>query len=87
MDELFYGVGAISGGFSFADAMLGELATTSATIERKADLLEAAVRRTFEVDPPPGALEVIAPRVIAILNSGLEACLAVLRSASEGRSA
>jgi AcrR family transcriptional regulator len=86
VDDLFYGVGAIIGGFYMVDAMLGGIVPHGSTIERKADLLESIVKRSFEVDPPPGALDVIAPYVNTILSDGLEICRAFLRNAYEGRS-
>jgi AcrR family transcriptional regulator len=85
IDELFYGVGAITGGFYLVDAMLGDIVPHGSTIERKADLLESIVKRSFEVEPPPGALEVIAPGVNRILTDGMDICRAFLRTASEGR--
>jgi AcrR family transcriptional regulator len=86
VNDLFYGVGAILGGFYMVDAMLGDLVPHSSTVGQKADMLEAIVRRSFEVDPPPGALEVIAPYVNKILSDGMDICRAFLRGAYEGRS-
>ncbi len=85
MDELFYAVGAIIGGFYMVDAMLGDIVPHGSTVERKADLLESIIKRSFEVDPPPGALEVIAPYVNKVLTNGMEVCRAVLRNGYEGR--
>jgi AcrR family transcriptional regulator len=85
-DELFFGVGAILGGFYIVDAMLGDIVPRGSTIEQKANLLESIIRRSFEVDPPPGALEVIAPRVNKILTDAMDICCAFLRNAHEGRS-
>jgi AcrR family transcriptional regulator len=86
IDELFYGVGAIIGGFYMVDAMLGDIVPRGSTMERKADILESIVKRSFEVDPPPGALLVIAPCVNKILTDGMDICRAFLRNAYEGRS-
>jgi len=67
------------------DAMLGDIVPHGSTVERKADLLESIIKRSFEVDPPPGALEVIAPYVNKVLTNGMEVCRAVLRNGYEGR--
>jgi AcrR family transcriptional regulator len=84
-EDLFAGVGAIIGGFYMVDAMLGDMVPHTSTVERKADLLESIIKRSFEVEPPPGALEVIAPYVNKILTDGMEVCRAVLRNGYEGR--
>jgi AcrR family transcriptional regulator len=85
VDELFYGVGAIMGGFYMVDAVLGDIVPHGSSMERKADMLESIVKRSFEVDPPPGALDVIAPCVNKILSDAMDICRAFLRNAYEGR--
>jgi AcrR family transcriptional regulator len=86
IDDLYYAVGAIIGGFYMVDIVLGGIVPQGSTIERKADMLADVVQRSFEVEPPPGALEAIAPRVNRILGDALEVCRSVLRNAYEGRS-
>jgi len=85
-DELFYAVGAITAGFYVVDAMIGGMVQTELALDRKADLMEAAIRKAFEVEPPPGALEVIAPAVLKILGDAADLCRVFLRNAYEGRS-
>jgi AcrR family transcriptional regulator len=86
VNELFYGVGAVIGGFYMVDAVLGGIVPQGPAVERNAEMLESIIKRSFEVDPPPGALEVIAPSVNKILSDGMEMCRAFLRNAYEGRS-
>ena len=86
VDELFYAVGAIIGGFYMVDVMLGGLVPQASSIDRKADMLADVIQRSFEVEPPPGALETIAPLVNKILADALEICRSVLRNAYEDRS-
>ena len=85
-EEVLYASGAIMGGFYVADIMLEGIVPQGATLERKADMLADIIQRSFEVEPPPGALEAIAPRVNQILADALDICRSVLRNAYEGRS-
>jgi AcrR family transcriptional regulator len=82
-EDLFYGVGAITIGFLFADAALGDRNQQAAEVEHRAALLEAALERSFEQEPPAGALESLAPEVIDMMSGSMEKLRAFLRERKE----
>jgi len=83
--ELIYGVGAITIGFFTGDAFL-EAFGGSPALERKADLLEAAIERSFVLPASDDALRAIAPAVIELYAKSKEICQAYLERAYEARS-
>jgi AcrR family transcriptional regulator len=83
--ELIYGVGAITIGFFTGDAFL-EAFGGSPALERKADLLEAAIERSFVLPASDDALRAIAPAVIELYAKSKEISQAYLERAYEARS-
>ncbi len=84
-EELFYAVGAVTSGFYVVDATVGTVLPSEIPLERKADLLAATIRGAFELEPPAGALEAIAPGVLKILTEAADICRSYLRAGYEGR--
>jgi len=83
--ELIYGVGAITIGFFTGDAFLEAFGGRPA-LERKADLLEAAIERSFVLPASDDALRAIAPAVIELYAKSKEISQAYLERAYEARS-
>jgi AcrR family transcriptional regulator len=82
--ELIYGVGAVTIGFFTGDAFLGAF-SGSASMERKADLLEAAIESTFSLPASDDTLRAIAPAVIELYAKSREISQAYLERAYEAR--
>jgi AcrR family transcriptional regulator len=83
--ELLYGMGAVTLGFFTGDAFLGAFGGTP-EVERIADLLEAAIERTFVLPASDEALRAIAPAVIELYTKSKEIAEAYLERAYETRS-
>jgi AcrR family transcriptional regulator len=83
-EDLFYGVGAVTIGFLFADAALGDRSQEATDVEHRAALLEAALERSFEQEPPAGALESLAPQVITMMSRSMDVLRSSLRERKEG---
>jgi AcrR family transcriptional regulator len=83
--ELIYVLGAITIGFFTGDAFL-EAFGGSPALERKADLLEAAIERSFVLPASDDALRAIAPAVIELYAKSKEISQAYLERAYEARS-
>lgn len=83
--ELIYVLGAITIGFFTGDAFL-EAFGGSPALERKADLLEAAIEKTFVLPASDEALRAIAPAVIELYVKSKEISQAYLERAYEARS-
>ncbi|MGA2642178.1 MAG: helix-turn-helix domain-containing protein [Spirochaetia bacterium] len=81
--ELVYGVGAVTLGFLTGDAFLE--AFSRPALERKADLLEAAIERTFVLPASDDTLRAIAPEVIELYTKSKEISEAYLVRAYEAR--
>lgn len=81
-EDLTYGVAAITVGFFTADPVLATFGTNLA-LEHKADLLAAAIERTFSAPASPEALKAIQPPVIEMLERGREISQAYLQRAYE----
>jgi len=82
VEDLTYGAGVVAIGFFAADSFLTSLGT-DLDLERKADLLEAAIERTFSAPASLEALQAVQPPVIAMLERGREICRAYLQRAYE----
>jgi AcrR family transcriptional regulator len=84
VQDLTYGVGAITAGFLMADSFLGSRDPDRA-LEQKADLLEAAIKRTFAASPSVRALRGIQEPVTGILVRGRDISEAYLQRAYDAR--
>lgn len=83
-NALAYGIGAITYGFLSADAATSTQGSAEMDLARRAQLLEATIRRTFEVEPAPRALSDLAPRVIKLMCDNVKAGRAQLDDAYAG---
>jgi AcrR family transcriptional regulator len=85
LEELIYGVGAMSLGFFTGDAFLSVLGA-SPSLERRADVLESAIERAFSAPPTDEALRRIAPAVVQIYENARKLSQEYLKKAYEVRS-
>lgn len=84
VSTLSYGISAITHGFLSADGMIMSRASAEMDLTRRARLLEAIIKRTFEIDPAPRALSALAPRVIKAMSDSIETHRTSLEDAFRG---
>lgn len=82
--DLAYGIGTITRGFLSADSVISSRGSAEMDLTRRAQLLEAAIKRTFEIDPTPRALSALAPQVVKLLGDSIKAGRGYLEAAYEG---
>lgn len=82
-EEVIYAVRALASGFFVSES--SPLAELDLPVERKADLLSAAMQRAFEPDAPPAAhaIQTLSPRAIEIFSEIASYYRARLRPAYE----
>jgi AcrR family transcriptional regulator len=82
LEDFGHGLGAIVRGFFFAERSVER---SHLSLERRADLLAATLRRTFESEgtPPPEAVQALASGVIELFTGLLDSTRANLRRAYE----
>lgn len=84
VNALAYGIDAITLGFLSADTVVAGQASAEMDLARRARLLEASIKRTFEIDLTPHALAAVAPRVIKLMSDGIEIRQTFLEDAYKG---
>ena len=85
MPELQYGVGAATIGFFTGDAFLAAF-DMRLSVERKADMLESVLERTFCLPATAEALRAITPPMVDILQRSRQLCMEFIQRAYEARS-
>ena len=84
LPELMYGVGAATLGFFTGDALLAVF-DMHLSVERKADMLESALERTFSLPATEEALRAITPAMIEILQRSRQLCREFIQRSYEAR--
>jgi AcrR family transcriptional regulator len=77
MTDLLFEMGAMTMGFFTADTYLAAFGADP-DLERKADLLEDAIRRAFALPPHEEALKAVSPMVIELFEKSREMCMEYL---------
>jgi len=78
MTDLLFEMGAMTMGFFTADTFMSVFGADPA-LERKADLLEDAIRRSFALPPTDEALRAVAPMVVELFERSREMCVEYLK--------
>jgi AcrR family transcriptional regulator len=85
MPELQYGVGAATLGFFTGDFILAAF-DMRLSLERKADMLESTLERTFSLPATAEALRAVTPPMIEILLRSRQLCQEFIQRSYEARS-
>ena len=86
LPELMHGVGAATIGFFTGDSFLAVFGM-ELSIERKADVLESVLERTFSLPATPDALHAITPHMVDILMRSRQLCIEFIQRSYDVRSA
>jgi AcrR family transcriptional regulator len=78
MPDLLFEMGAMTMGFFTAGTYMAVFGADP-DLERKADLLEDAIRRSFALPPNEEALRAVAPMVIELFEKSREMCIEYLK--------
>lgn len=78
LSDLLFEMGAMAMGFFTAESYLAAFGADP-DLERKADLLEDAVRRGFALPPSEEALKAVSPMVIELFEKSRELCIEYLQ--------